>query len=223
MLITSVEPQKKNTKRFNIFLDGSFGFGADEDTVVKFRLLKGKQIAKEDLDKILFETEVGKEMERMYSLFSIRQRSEKEVRDYFKKRNFLKKVKEKEETPQLVIDATIENLKNKGMLNDKQFASSWTESRQKNKKKGVNAIKAELFQKGIDRDIIDEVIAEQTSGDNEVVLAIEALEKKIKVWRNLADLELKQKALQFLVRRGFNFQVAKEAFEKVMNKDYNND
>ena len=40
--ITSVEVQKRNPGRFNIFLDGEFVFGADEDLVVDHRLIPGK-------------------------------------------------------------------------------------------------------------------------------------------------------------------------------------
>ena len=82
--ITSVEPQKKNPKRFNVFIDGEFAFGADEDLVVNYRLIPGKNIDSQVFKKLLSEAEVGKLMERMYNLFSIRQRSEKEVRDYLK-------------------------------------------------------------------------------------------------------------------------------------------
>ena len=76
--ITSVEPQKKNPKRFNVFMDGEFAFGADEDLVVFYRLVPGKVVEREELDKLIYEAEVGKLMERVYGLFSVRQRSEKE-------------------------------------------------------------------------------------------------------------------------------------------------
>ena len=92
MKITQVEPQKSKG-RFNIFLDGQFAFGADEDLVVDNRLVIGKEIAQEDLGKILQEAEVGKLMERMYRLFNIRQRSEKEILDYHLKESL--KVKRK--------------------------------------------------------------------------------------------------------------------------------
>ena len=51
--ITSVVPQKKNPQRFNIFLDGEFALGADEDLVVNRRLVVGKIIPSEDLEKFL--------------------------------------------------------------------------------------------------------------------------------------------------------------------------
>lgn len=208
--VTSVEPQKKNPKRFNIFLDGEFAFGADEDLVVNRRLVVGKEILPEDLQKILFEAEVGKLMERMYRWFSIRQHSEKEVKDYFRVKNVELRVKKKEEISQLVIDATIETLKKKGMVNDLEFAKAWAEARRKSKQKGIKAIKAELFQKGIDKEIIEEVVRQQATGSSEEELARQALEKKMKYWKNLPPLEFKKKAFEYLMRKGFEYEVAKK-------------
>ncbi len=161
--VTSVEPQKKNPKRFNVCLDGEFAFGADEDLVVNRRLVVGKIIAPEDMEKILFEAEVGKLMEKMYRWFSLRQHSEKEVRDYFRVKNAELRMKKEEERSQVVIDVVIEALKKKGLLNDLEFAKAWVEARRKSKQKGIRAIKAELFQKGIDKEIIEEVVSRQSS------------------------------------------------------------
>jgi len=203
--VTSVELQKKNPRRFNIFLDGQFAFGADEDLVVNRRLVVGKEILPEDLNKILFEAEVGKLMEKMYRLFGIRQRSEKEVRDYFR-------IKLRE-TSQLVIDATIDSLNKKGLVNDEQFAKSWVESR--SKKYGVNRIRQELFQKGIDKEIIDEAVG----GISNEEIAEKALEKKLKNWKNLKPWEFKKKAYDFLMRKGFEYEVVKMVIEKSVKKE----
>lgn len=212
--ITSVEPQKKNPHRFNIFLDGQFAFGADEDLVVNRRLVVGKEIAAQDLDKILFEAQVGKLMERMHRLFNIRQRSEKEVRDYFKNLSFKRKVKGQEEISSYIVDATVQQLKQKGLLNDEQFARDWTESRRK--KYGLNRIKQELFQKGIAREIIEEVISDRREEISETNLATQVLQKKLKTWKNLPELELKKKAYEYLMRRGFEYSVVKETVRTIL-------
>ncbi|MBI4035487.1 RecX family transcriptional regulator [Candidatus Daviesbacteria bacterium] len=210
MKITQVEPQKKNPKRFNIFLDGEFAFGVDEDLVVNRRLVVGKVISPEDLEKILFEAEVGKLMERMYRWFALRQHSEKEVRDYFKIKNLEAKVKEKEEISELTIDALVETLKRKGMVNDLEFAKAWVQARRKSKQKGIRAIKAELYQKGIDKEIIEEVISEQLRVNSEEELAKQALGKKLKYWKNLDPKKLYQKSIEFLLRKGFDYEIARK-------------
>lgn len=234
--VTSVEPQKKNSKRFNIFLDGEFAFGADEDLVVNRRLVVGKIIVPEDLNKILFEAEVGKLMERMYRWFALRQHSEKEVREKFRIKNrrglFSRglenqesRIKEKEEISQLTIDALIETLKKKGMVNDLEFAKAWTEARRKSKQKGIRAIKSELFQKGISKDIIEEVTTRPSFGSrveslesSEGELARQALEKKMRLWKNLSGQDFKKKAFEFLARKGFDFDLVKETIEKKLQK-----
>ncbi|OGE64917.1 hypothetical protein A3I48_03760 [Candidatus Daviesbacteria bacterium RIFCSPLOWO2_02_FULL_36_7] len=206
--ITEVIPQRKNPKRFNIFLDGEFAFGADEDLVVSRRLVIGKVITPEDLERILFEAEVGKLMERMYRWFGIRQHSEKEVRDYFR-------VRRKEEISQLTVDSLVEVLKKKGLVNDLEFAKAWVEARRRSKQKGIRVIKAELYQKGIDKEIMEQVISGQVTGDSEEELAKQALEKKLKYWKNLNSLELKKKSYEFLARRGFEYDV----IEKIIKKE----
>ncbi len=220
--ITSVELQKKSasrqTKRFNVYLDGVFAFGADEDLVVDYRLIPGKVLDKPLLDKLLFEAEVGKLMERMYGLFSVRQRSGKEVRDYLKNFSFKRKVKGKEELSEAAIELLIEKLSQKRLINDLEFAKSWVEARRKTKQKGLRALKTELFQKGIDREIIEQVLSGEFTGESEEDLAKRALEKKMRVWKNLPALEFKKKAYAFLMRRGFEYEIVKDVIEKFTQK-----
>ena len=225
MKITQVERQKKNTKRFNIYLDGKFAFGADEDAVVDHRLIVGKEILQADLERILFATEVGKLMERMYGLFSVRMRSEREVRDYLKQYSFKRKLKDQEELSEVVIEELIERLKQKDLLNDERFASEWIHARRVSKQKGINAIKAELYQKGISREIIESQLDPRLRGDgtedeeSEEELAMRALEKKIKSPKLLEDVKEKQRILGFLMRKGFTYDVSRTAIEKYLKKE----
>ena len=103
------------------------------------------------------------------------------------------------------------------MINDLEFAKSWMEARRKSKQKGKIAIKSELFQKGISKEIIEEVISEQTD-DSEEELAAQVLEKKMKSWINLDNQSLKKKAYVFLARRGFEYDVVLSAVAKLLEK-----
>lgn len=216
--ITSIEPQKKNPKRFNIFLDGQFAFGADEDLVVDYRLVSGKELTTSDVERLLFEAEVGKLVERMYGLLNIRLRSEKEIRDYLKRLSFKRKIKDKEEVSEQAIELLINKLKQKGLINDQEFARAWWESR--SKKKGARVIIQELYQKGIDKEIIELIVNENVDG-NEEKTAQMLLEKKLKAWNRLPLQELKKKAYQFLLRRGFSYSIVKGVVEGFVKKEYN--
>lgn len=216
--VTSVEPQKssyakaserRGIRRFNIFLDGQFAFGADEDLVVKRRLIVGKEILQEELEKILFEAEVGKLIERMYGLFNIRARSEKEIRQKLTIINYQLTKKGQESHSDLVIEETINKLKQKGLINDEEFAKTWVESRRRSKNKGKIALKQELLQKGISKEIIDEQLSIGTEVTEEQ-LAKQALEKKINSWKNLPILTFKKKAYNFLLYKGFDYDTIRK-------------
>ncbi len=218
MKITQIEKQKNNPGRYNVFLDGEFTFGADEDLIVDRRLLKGKEINSEELEILIKESEIGKLMERMYGLLSRRARSEGEIRIYLKQLSFKRKLKGDLEISEIVAAQLIEKLKKKGLINDLEFARSWIESR--SKKKGKVALKSELFQKGIDREIIEEAISSQSSAISEAQTAQKLLEKRIERWKNLSKPEIKQKSLQFLISRGFDYEASKEVVENFLKEDY---
>lgn len=217
--VTSVEVQKQNTHRYNIFLDDVFAFGADEDLVVEYRLISGKILDPAKVEKLLFEAAVGKLMERMYGLFNIRQRSEKEVRDYLKNLSYKRKARGQDEISNVAIALLVDKLKQKKLLSDADFAKSWVESRRRSKKKGKLALKQELFQKGINKETIEELISGQITGYSEEELAKQALEKKLRIWKNLPEIEFKKKAYGFLTRQGFEYEVIKNVIEKIIKKE----
>ncbi len=156
--------------------------------------------------------ENSKILERIYRLISLRQRSEKEIRDYFR-------IKGKGAYSNSVIEDTVKKLKELQLLDDEQFARSWVESR--SRKKGIKVIKQELFYKGISREIIEEVYRQQATGNSESETAEKLLEKKLRVWKNLEPQKFKQKAYDFLMRRGFEYEVIKIVVEKALRKEYN--
>lgn len=216
--ITSVESQKKNPKRFNIFLDGQFAFGADEDLIVDYRLIVGKTLESSDVEKLLFEAEVGKLVERIYGLLNVRARSEKEIRDYLKRLSFKRKIKGKEEVSEQATELLIKKIKQKGLIDDKGFAKAWMESRLR--KKGMRVIAQELYQKGIDKEIIEEITSENNLTLEEQT-ANKLLERKMRSWSKLQEKEFRKKAYDFLLRRGFNYSMVKEVVEGFVKKGYN--
>lgn len=216
--ITSVESQKRTPHRFNIFLDGKFAFGADEDLVVDKRLVPGKLLNTSDVEQLLFEAEVGKLMERMYGLFNIRLRSEKEIKDYLKNLSFKRKVKDQEEISVQAVKLLISKLKEKKLLNDKEFARNWFEAR--SKKKGAQAVKGELYKKGISKEIIENVVNTHSSVNQQEEVAEKLLDKRWPRLQNLPVVEKKRKAYEFLLRRGFDMDLVKETVEKILKREY---
>ncbi len=213
-VITLVEPQKKNPERFNVFIDGEFAFGASSDVIVSERLIKGKTISPAELEKILSETVIGNLLEKVYRFLSFRSRSSKEVRDYLAKLSYRRTFQGEEKISPVVSDLIIKRLTKNGLIDDLEFARAWTESR-RNRLKGKIVINQELFEKGISREIIETVMSDET---DEQTLASLALEKKAKAFRSVPESDLFRKSLEFLLRRGFSYQIAKAAVEKLIKK-----
>ncbi len=145
-----------------------------------------------------------------FRFVSYRPRSEKEVRDFLRKKLTQWKI-----SATLTTDKVIERLREYGYLDDKKFTSWWIEQRNTFKPKGQRLLKQELLHKGISRALIDEELAFGSDNVNsdrrqnrlllsEKELARQAVQKKLDRWRILPTIDRKKKVFGFLTRRGFS-------------------
>ena len=212
--ISAIEPQKRNKDRFNVFLDGHFAFGIDASTLFENQLKVGKVLKEEEIPKILQKEELSKLMDRVLHFLSYRPRSEKEITDYLIKKIAAKEnIKYHQAKDSPLIAQVIEKLKRYKYINDLEFAKWFISSRIKSKPKGVRLLKLELFRKGISKDIVEKVLSKNL---NQNELAKKAIEKKIKKWQKLPDLELKKKLYSHLSSRGFDFETIKQAIKELI-------
>jgi len=202
--ITDIKPQKRK-QRFNIYVDGKFAFGLDGDTLVKSGLKINQEISQKEIEKLVKENEFVKIYERVLKFFSFRPRSEKELKDWFKKKQI------GEEAQKLIY----QKLRNLGHLDDEEFAKWWIEQRTTFRPSGLRLLALELRQKGIPKDLIIKLLNCYITKDTEVELAKKVAEKKLKLLKHLSDLELRQKLTAALIRRGFSFEVAKKVVDEV--------
>jgi len=201
--ITAIEPQKKKKERFNIFVDGKFAVGLDAETLVKSGLKIGQEISEKEIEKLIFENETNKLMDKALRFLSFRPRSERELRDHLKKKLSKRSID--------AIDTVIGRLKHLGYVDDVKFSQWWVEQRQTHSPRGARLIKSELFQKGMAQEVIEEVLSEDEEG--EVEQALKAAKKKLRSYQKLNHREFKQKMGQYLARRGFDWEVIKETLD----------
>lgn len=207
--ITDIQKQKKNQSRFSIYLDGTYAFGVSEDVMIRHhkQLGIGQEIEQAFIEEVLTAEEVQKAFDSAVNLLSFRPRSEKELRTRLKQKEF-------EEN---WIDLAITKLKSYGFINDDSFARMLARDKQNIKKLGSRGIKEELRQKGIDKEIIEEVIDEVFDTEKELEQAIELCEKKFRTLGEKDPIQKrKQKVFQFLVRKGYSFEIANKAISSVL-------
>lgn len=207
-------PQKKKPDRFNIFVDGKFAFGLDAETLVKSGLKVGQEISEEEIEKLVFENETNKLMEKALRFLSFRPRSEREIRDHLRKKIPTSHLPSHTSSDNIINDV-LDRLKHLDYVDDLEFAHWWVEQRQTHKPRGARLIRSELYQKGIAKEIIDQVLPEDEEG--EVERALQTARKKFRSYRNLKPREFKQKMGQYLARRGFDWETIKETLNRLVD------
>lgn len=211
VVITKIERQKKNPNRVNLFIDDLFAFGTHDEVLVKFGLRKGDTVNEELIKKIETEEEFSLAKQAALRFLSYRIRSEKELQS---------KLKEKEFHP-LTIGRVTEHLRSIGMLNDKQFAQSFVHHLLSRKPAGKTLIQRELRLKGIDPDIIQEILREHAEENNEEELAEQAARKffgKLRSSRKKSDDQIQRRRIaNYLTRRGFGWSTINPILRKLFS------
>jgi regulatory protein len=119
--------------------------------------------------------------------------------------------------PELV-DAAVARLLELGVLDDEAFARAWVESRDRARPRGERALRRELSLKGVEREVLDEVLEERrdAAGDGGTNVDLDAARRLLA--RNGRSLERvtdprvrRQRAYALLARNGFDPDVCREA------------
>ncbi|HLD92450.1 MAG TPA: RecX family transcriptional regulator [Patescibacteria group bacterium] len=199
-VITSIKPQKNN-KRVNIYLDYEFAFGLDLENFVKFHLKVDQELDEKQINKIIKEAEFKKILDKLLNFATLRPRSEKEIKDYLRRKK----------SPESITEELFKRLNSLELLDDTKFAKWWVEQRQSFSPKTKRVLSNELKIKGIDREIIKEIL-EETEID-EVKLSKELIRNKMYKWERFDPKIKKQKISQYLVVKGFGWNVIQDVLK----------
>lgn len=112
------------------------------------------------------------------------------------------------------IEESIEKLERLNFLDDRKYAKNFIE--RSTHVKGLGRIKRELILKGVAKEVIDEELDSVESGVMQES-AIGIAKKKYKTLKNLPKEKIYNRLISFLIRRGFSYDEAKKAFDKVSN------
>ncbi|MFZ3301849.1 MAG: RecX family transcriptional regulator [Microgenomates group bacterium] len=199
-IITSIKAQK-NQKRVNIYLDNSFGFGLDLENFMKLQLKVNQELTEEEKNEIIKKGELQKSFDKTLRFVMTRPRSFKEVKDYFKRK----------EIDNSLHQNILERLEKLELLDDQKFAKWWVEQRLEFKHKSKKDITFELRQKGVDTNIIKNVLDD--SEIDELKIAKELIAKKEYRWKRYEENERKQKITQYLAGKGFSWDIISQAVD----------
>lgn len=147
--------------------------------------------------------------QRYYNLslrfLSYRPRSEKEILEYLKKKS-----SNNPSLTQDIVDKVIEKLKEYKFIDDVEFTKFWIEQRTKFKRKPIRVIEYELKQKGIDSNLIEEILSTFDDKDLDLENAKKLAEKKLDFYRSLDPKRRQEKVMGYLLRKGFSYEIVKK-------------
>lgn len=198
--ITTIEIQKRNKVRANIYLDGEYAFSLTLIEAAKLR--KGQTLTDADIHALQAEDSVTRAVDHAARFLAYRPRSTEEVR-----RNLIQQKKYTE----ITIDTAIQRLEALGYLDDEAFARYWLENRQAFKPRSATALRYELRQKGISDTILDAVLIDIDPYDS----AYRAAQDRARRLKNLDRPTFRHKLGGFLQRRGFAYEIIKMITEQL--------
>ncbi len=203
-VITKISQQKRDSERYNIYLDEQYAFSVHESVLVKFGLTKGKPLDEWFIDEVVYEDEIRKAFNRALHYLGFRMRSEYEVK---------KKLLDAGYGEAIVLEAIVK-LKRLGFLDDESFSEALLQTQVKSSSKGPRAIQQELQKKGVKKELQEKVLESYTQ-EEQLEVATKLANKAARSNRAIAPSQLKQKIQNALLRKGYSFDIIKLALESV--------
>jgi regulatory protein len=198
-VITALTAQKRNPNRLNVFLDGTFAFGLE--LAVASTLQVGQTLSPEMITSLQEQDSVSQARARAVNLISRRPRSVAEVEQNLRQKGFAP----------AVIEQAVARLQDGGLLDDEAFARYWVEQRDTFKPRSQLALRQELQQKGVNREMIEAALAEvdQTAAAQRVAA------KQARRYTHLTEDEFRNKLGAFLQRRGFQYEIIRQVIDEL--------
>lgn len=197
MKIVRIEPQKRNEKRMNLYNEQGYFCSASTYVIKIKNIQEGKEYSEKEIEAWIEEDDFEKA--KIYAVDYLLGKTEKIMRDKLKQKEYSERV----------IERTIEFLKKYQYVDDVKVGIAVMRDGVRIKREGRNKIKQKLYQKGVKKDDIEEVISEiDEEGEKEAAYySLEKVKEKYKK-KAKSSYEWRSKCYQYLIRKGFPYEVA---------------
>lgn len=200
--IMRVEQDRTQRGRYVLHFDSGESLNVHEDVMIKYRLLKGADIAIDAIDDILRADEGNKAYVQALRHLQRKPRTRMEM---------IRHLSQKGYEEGIVLEA-VSRLEDERLVDDRAYAEQWAYERTAMHAKGRRFIEQELKQKGVQE---HHIAAALTSIDPEEERdgAQRAAAKKWRQTQGEPHMR-KQKVIAFLLRRGYPMDLARRAAEE---------
>ena len=192
MKIISIEPNSnKKNKKNKILLDNDTFFYLYDSEIKKLDLHEKNEIDPVLYNVIFEEYLFARAKKKALAILDKTMSSKEQIRTKLRRNDFCDEV----------IDKVISLLEEYNLLNDYEYAKAYISSYQN--KKSIRELKFELQKRGIDRDIIEELVSNIDSSEMEIA-NIEKLVRKYRDSEGNIPIEKRQKIMASLYRKGYD-------------------
>ena len=187
MEITKIQALTK--QKYRIFLDGESAFTVYKGELSRYHLEEGAVLPPEVYEELV--NGVLKKRATLRAMHILERTDKTEAQ--------LRKKLEESEYPKEAVESAIAYVTSDGYLDDRRYAKHYIEWKKQGK--GKARLKMELAQKGISREIIEEVLESTDFGETrEMIRQIILKKRKTNIPMNEKE---KQRLYGFLMRKGF--------------------
>ncbi len=202
--ITALRAGKGRRKRVNIFLDGKFAFSLEAEVAVKEGLRVNQELSPEKIAEITSADSYRRCYDAAALFLSYRPRSEPELRERLRKRNFTAES----------IDAVVSRMKEQGLVDDTAFARFWAENRDSFSPRSQWLTGMELRRKGVSEEVIQQAVGVLDDNDS----AYRAAFKKARNLPRQDYQSFRRRLGEHLQRRGFGYGVINDTVKRLWNE-----
>ncbi|RGF17561.1 regulatory protein RecX [Firmicutes bacterium OM04-13BH] len=188
MEITKIQALTK--QKYRIFLDGESAFAVYKGELSRYHLEEGAVLPPEVYEELV--NRVLKKRATLRAMHILERTDKTEAQ--------LRRKLEESEYPKEAVESAIAYVTSYGYLDDRRYAEHYIEWKKQGK--GKARLKMELVQKGISREIIEEVLESTDFGETrEMIRQIILKKRKTDIPMNEKE---KQRLYGFLMRKGFS-------------------
>lgn len=208
MTVKISEILKKTPGKFCLLFSDGSSIQLDKKTLIDFNIHEGQDFSAEEFEKLKLQIDYINAEKIMLNKLKARKRSERELTDILTAAKI----------DELVIQNLIDKFKKLNFINDYSFAESFVNDRLKLNRKPLKIIRIELRRFGISEQIINEILDARKICDPDAELnnCIALARKKKQKYKNLLENhEEKNKMIQYLALKGYDFEIINHALEEL--------
>lgn len=203
MIITNIVPKRK--KLSAVYIDGEFALKIDTETIISSPYSVGSEIDDEQLKELIDRAEEKRAKEKALWLLSTRDHSKRELETKIRKTNSAESAQK-----------AVERMEELGLVDDEKFARRYAEELINIKHLSVRGAKYKLTEKGIDKNLADEILEELAPDPREHIEIL--IEKKYR--KNLSDEKGRRKTVTALQRMGYSWGDIKAVMSNYFEDEY---